>query len=423
MHCTPARAGRAARLPKLLIPIALFLPLAAGCKEAPSEAKKGGAAGKRPAVAIRTTTPQRISIQRQVEVSGTLISPDQARVSSEVAGVVRQVQVELGQEVKPGQVLLHLEPRELALALRRAESLLRQTEAELGIDGVQVKEPPPDDQVAAVRLALANRDDARAQLARSERLAREGLLAQSDLDTSQTKFKVNDASYQAALEKVHSLRASLQDRRAAYELAQKKLQDAVIRAPVGGQIFERLVYPGEFIRENTPVVTVVQVHPLKLKTAVQEKNAPLIASGLPVRFQVEPFPGTTFEGKVAYISPAVDQGTRTFVVEALVQNADRRLKPGYFAKGVIFTNRDENVLAIPEDTISTLAGVSTVFVVEQDKIRQQILTLGPRQGKLVEVLEGLKGDEVLAANNLSQLATGVTVEIHAKATTSQELPR
>jgi hypothetical protein len=86
------------------------------------------------------------------------------------------------------------------------------------------------------------------------------------------------------------------------------------------------------------------------------------------------------------------------------------LKPGFFAKGVILTRKDENVLAVPEEAVSTLAGVSAVFVIEKDKARQQTVTIGARDGKLLEVLSGLKGDEVLATSNLSQLATGVAVQ-------------
>jgi len=386
----------------------VLLFTAGGCKRAENPGKKLG--GRPPAVEVSTTTPRRISIQRQVDLAGTLISPDQARVSSEVAGVVRQVLVELGSEVQPGQVLAKLEPRELELALERAQSLLRQTEAQLGMDGARVKEPQPDEQISAIRTAVANRDDARAQLARARRLINQRLLSQADLDAAETRVKVTEAAYQAALENVQSLKASLQDRRAAVELAQKKLNDSVIRAPVGGSISERLVHPGEFIRENTPVVTIVQMNPLKLRTGVQERYAGLIRPGLPVQFQVEPFPGEQFEGSVAHVSPAVDQGTRTFTVEVLVDNRGRRLKPGFFAKGLIYTRRDENVIAVPEDAVSTLAGVSAVYVIEKGKVRQQVVTLGVRDGNLFEVLSGLKGDEVLAASNLSQLATGVAIE-------------
>lgn len=388
---------------------------AAGAGRGKGRPQKGQAAD-RPAVHVETVGIQRISVQRQVELAGTLVSPGQARVSSEAPGVVREVLVELGQEVQVGQPIVRLDPRELQIALERAESLLRQTEAQLGIDGVRYKEPPPDEQIAIVRTAIANRDDARAQLQRTTQLMQKGLVPQADFDTVQTRVKVTEAAYQAALETVQSLKATLQERRAALELARKKLNDAVIRAPVAGSIAERLVQPGEFIRENTPVVTIVQMNPLKLRTAVQERYAEVMRPGLPAEFRVESLPDARFQGKVAYISPAVDQATRTFAVEILVDNRERRLKPGFFAKGVIYTRLDTDVLAVPEQAVSTLAGVSTVYVIDENQtVRQQVVALGARQGDLIEITSGLRGTELLAASNLNQLATGMKVQTGAAA--------
>src|SRR5512144_1501877 len=96
--------------------------LTGGCATTENPGKKGrgpagGAAVARAPVQVQPTTVQRMSVQRQVDVAGTLISPDSARVSSEVAGVVREILVELGHDVKPGQVLIRLDPRELQLAL------------------------------------------------------------------------------------------------------------------------------------------------------------------------------------------------------------------------------------------------------------------------------------------------------------------
>lgn len=372
---------------------------------------RGGGAATKPAVQVQTAAVQRISIERQLDISGTLASTDQAKVSSEVAGVVHQVFVELGTEVKPGQVLVKLDPTELQLALQRAESALRQTEAQLGIDAVKIKEPPPDEEISSIRTALANRDDARAQLARARRLMSQKLLPQADLDTAETRVKVTEANYQAAVENVRALKASLQDRRVSLELAKKKLNDASIRSSVGGQVSEKFVQPGEYIRENTPVVSVVQMNPLTLKTAVQEKYASTIKQNQPAQFQVESFPDAVFPGRVAYISPAVDQTTRTFQVEILVDNRDRRLKPGFFAKGIIQTKLDENVMAVPEEAISQLAGVSSVFAIADNKARQLTITIGSAKGNLVEVVSGLNGDEVLAVSNINQLANGVAVEV------------
>jgi len=382
----------------------------AGCSGEQTNAPKQQAGRQPQAIQVATTGVQRIFMQRQVDLSGTLISPDQARVSSEVAGVVRQVHVEIGREVAPGQPLVSLDTRELEIALRRAESQLRQTEAQLGIDGVRIKESLPDEEIASVRTALANRDDARAQLARATQLLKKGLISQADFDTTQTRVKVSEAAYQAALETVQSLKATLQERRAALELAQKKLGDAVIKAPVGGSISERLVQVGEYIRENTPVVTIVRLNPLKLKTSIQERHAQLLRPGLSVQFHVEALPDAVFEGQVMNVSPSVEQATRTFVVEVLVDNRDRRLKPGFFAKGVIFTQRDENVLAVPEEAVSILAGVATVFVIDDSgRVRQQVLSIGARKDNLLEVVAGLEGNEKLAASNLAQLATGTPV--------------
>jgi RND family efflux transporter MFP subunit len=421
--------------------LALIALLGAGCGTNGADSGKGGPpgsmgagkAGRRggpgmlPDVSVQTTTVQRISIQRTVDLAGSLISPDQAKVSSEVAGVVRRVMVELGQEVAAGQIVVKLDPQELDLALQRARSQLKQTEAQLGIDGVRVKEPPPDEQISSVRMAIANRDDALAQLRRAQRLKSQNLLSQADLDTAETKVKVTEANHQAALETVQSLKATLQERRQAVELAQKKLNDTDIRSSVAGQISERSVQQGEYIRENTPVVTIVQMNPLKLKTAIQERHASLVHVGLPVEFAVESAPGQKFIGKVANVSPSVDQATRTFSVEILVDNKDRKLKPGFFAKGVIFTQKDENIMAVSDDAISTLAGVSNVYVIENGKARQQMIALGTRVEGLLEILSGLKGDEILASSNLTLLATGVPVKIvqagnSEKETTPKSVP-
>jgi RND family efflux transporter MFP subunit len=383
--------------------------VAAGCGQ-----QAGGGQNRRGAgapVAIKTTKVQRMAVQRQVDLAGTLNSPDQAKVSSEAAGIVREVLVEIGREVRAGDPLVKIEPREIALALARAESALRQTRAQLGMHGELNggDTPPPDDEIGSVRNALAGLNDARANSERAKMLAGKGLISPVDLQTADTRLKVSEATYQSAVDTVRGQKALLQDRRAAYDLAAKKLADATVRAPISGVVAERTVQVGEYISERTPVATIVQINPLKLRTGVQEKHAGIIQPGQPVEFRVESFGDAVFSGTVAYVSPSLDPTMRTFTVESLVDNTDRRLKPGFFAKGVILTKKDEGVMAIPDSAVSTLAGVSSVYVVADGKITQQTVTLGVRQGNLWEVLDGLKGPETLAASRLNELATGVSV--------------
>jgi len=251
-----------------LLVVGVSLAIAAcnsGQAAGPGNGRGRGRGG--PAVQVETATISRTSIERHADLSGTLVSPDQAKVSSEVAGIVREVPVQLGTEIRAGDTLVRLEPRELSLALERADSALKQVEAQLGLTRSDSEQVPPDEEVATVRQAAANRDDAKAAYDRAQQLNGRGLLSKVDRDTAETRMKVMEANYQAALDNVRALRATLQDRRASYDLAVKKLNDAVIKAPVAGSVSERLVQPGEFIRENTQVVTIVQMNPLKLRTS------------------------------------------------------------------------------------------------------------------------------------------------------------
>src|SRR5258705_3437074 len=145
--------------------LCLFLAcagLAAGCTQPAGGQNRRGSG---PVIAVRTAPVQRMAVQRKVDLAGTLMSPDQAKVSAEAAGIVRGVLVEIGREVRAGDPLVRLETREAALALARAESALRQTRAQLGMHGpiASGDQPPPDDEIGSVKNALASRDDARAR--------------------------------------------------------------------------------------------------------------------------------------------------------------------------------------------------------------------------------------------------------------------
>ena len=378
-----------------------------------AEAGGGGRGGGRGAgggapVAIKTTNVQKMSVQRQVDLAGTLISPDQAKVSAEASGRIEKVLVEIGSEVKVGTPLVRLEPTELKLALARAESALRQTRAQLGMSGPIGKndQMPADDDIGSVRNALASMTDARATAERSRTLFARNLISPVDLQTAETRLKVAEAAYQSAADTARGTKALLQDRRAAYDLAAKKVNDATVKSPIAGVVSDRPVMVGEFIAERANVATVVQVNPLKLRTGVQERHAGIIEPGQVVEFRVESFGNTLFKGTVAYVSPSLDQTMRTFTIEALVDNEDRRLKPGFFAKGAIMTKLDDGVMAVPDSAVSTLAGVSSVYVVKDGRITQTPISLGVRQGNLWEVLSGLNGDETLASSRLNELATG-----------------
>ena len=152
------------------------------------------------------------------------------------------------------------------------------------------------------------------------------------------------------------------------------------------------------------------MNPLRLRTGVQERHAGIVQVGQAVEFRVESFGDRVFNGTIAHVSPALEQTMRTFTVEALVDNKDWLLKPGFFAKGRILTAQ-QTVLSVPDTAVSVLAGVASVYVLADNKVTQQTVTLGVRQGSQWEIVDGLKGDETLAVSRLNERATGTSVRM------------
>src|SRR5688572_1748536 len=118
-----------------------------------------------------------------------------------------------------------------------------------------------------------------------------------------------------------------------------------------------------------------------------------------------------FEGRIARISPSVNQQSRTLKLEALVNNSDAALKPGLFARVTIVTDQNDEVLVAPQEALFTFAGLEKVFVIESGKVAERIVRSGSRIGGDVEIVEGVKEGDVVATSNLGNLQQGREVAV------------
>src|SRR6185295_5483864 len=98
-----------------------------------------------------------------------------------------------------------------------------------------------------------------------------------------------------------------------------------------GYVQKRLVALGEYVKTQSPVMSVVRVNPLKVTAEIPERMTPWVKVGQPVQLQVDAYPDKAISGKISRISPAINTSTRAFSFEALVPNDDASLKPGTFA--------------------------------------------------------------------------------------------
>jgi RND family efflux transporter MFP subunit len=131
---------------------------------------------------------------------------------------------------------------------------------------------------------------------------------------------------------------------------------------------------------------------------------------------VDPYPGETFHGTLSRVGSASNAQARSLAFEALVPNADRRLRPGFFGRAEIVVRRDERAVAVPRSAVTTFAGVTKLFVVEDGIAREQEVALGVDLGDgWVEITQGVAKGMQVATSGLSKLANGTAVQIRADA--------
>jgi len=388
--------------------VLLFLVAAvSACSSAGSEPAPDSAAP--PAVTVAASKIEMREIQRTVEAVGTLDPNEEVTVSNQVEGLVSKIFVDLGDSVKSGQVIAQLDTSELELTVHQQAAALQQEMARLGMS-----DPNADVDEAAtsqVRQAEAAFAEARIRLDRVRRLTEEGVLPKQQLDEQQARYDIAEASLRSARESVRNIRATIAARKAALGLAQKKLADARIVAPLDGFVKERQASEGVYLRANSPVVTLVQNRVLKLRVEVPETAIGSVRVGRPVEFQVDSFPDRTFEGRISRISPAVNQQSRTLKLEALVANDDSLLKPGLFARVTILTDRRDKVLVAPPEAIFSFAGLEKLFVIRDGRVSERIIRSGTRSEDYVEIIDGVKEGEQVATSNLGALQQGREVAV------------
>jgi RND family efflux transporter MFP subunit len=393
----------------IVVVLLLLLALAPGCSSTkpPSEPNASPSAANSaaaPAVAVQTAKVEVRELQRSVEAVGSLDPNEEISVSNQVEGMVAKIFVDLGDFVKAGQVIAQLDTSELELTVRQQTAALDQELARLSL--TESSADIDDAATSQVRQADATLSEAKLQLERTKSLVAEGLLPRQQLESAQARYDVAEAILRTARENVRNIRATILARRVALALAQKKLADARITAPMSGFIKERLVSEGLFLKVNSPVVTLVQNSPLKLHFDVQENAMDAVRVGGPVQFQVDSFPGRKFAGKISRIAPSIDRQSRTLKVEAVVDNSASLLKPGLFARVIILTNQRDKVLIVPSIAIFQFAGLEKVFVIENGRVAERIVRSGTQSDEFVEIIEGVKEGDVVAVSNLGSLQQG-----------------
>jgi RND family efflux transporter MFP subunit len=389
----------------MLLPL-LWILFLSGCSRTNSSTPAPAPAA---VVAVQALQVEASSVQRTVEFVGTLEGEREVTVSSEVAGRVLTIKADLGDRVQPGQVLAEIDSRELVLAVERQQAALQQTLASLGLS--KEGDPMPDPaSTSVVRRAAADLADARVNYERAQSLVAKNVVAKQVYDSAEARYKGAEANYTSALEGVRNLIAQVENLRVQLALARKKVADASVRAPFGGTIRARMVEMGQYVKEQGSIVSITDTNPLKMRAGIPEQWFPYVTVGARIEFRVEAYP-EKFPGRVSRISRSIDPQSRTFAIEAEVDNTAERLRPGLFARAELLTSRTESVLRVPASAVISYYGVQKIYAIENSQIVEKVVKLGDRFGDVIEVTEGLTSGAWIATTQLTKIQQGSRVEV------------
>jgi RND family efflux transporter MFP subunit len=321
-------------------------------------------------VAVETARAELGSVEARVDVVGTLTPKREAEVKTEYSGTIAQVYVTEWSPVRKGTPLARLDTRE-------AEAALLQVKAEA--------------------------QQAAREYERAVKLKEAGLMTQQGLEAAET---LRDAAA------------------ASLELAQTRLDKAVIRSPMDGVVSYRGVNVGDYVENMgaSPMFKIVDNRLFDLVVTVPATKIHLVRSGQGLSFTADAVPGQSFEGKVAFINPAADESSRAIRVQAEVLNETGELKAGLFVKGTILCGERKGVLLVPKSSLmgwDLQAGTAELFVEEGDTARRRSVKTGATSDGEVEISQGLKPGEAVVTRGAFNLQDGDKVVVEGSGTGDQ----
>jgi multidrug efflux pump subunit AcrA (membrane-fusion protein) len=400
-----------------------------------------GAQSATPATFVTVAPVAETALLRRVTAVGDLHGYEEIAVSAKVDGRIRRVLHEVGDIVRPGDVLVELDDVDGRLAVDEARRALELECAKLGL-----AQPPEGEfdvsMLPSVVKAGASERFAAAQVARADKLAERAAVSREERERLASELEIAHAGYRQAQLDARTTLAQIRHRQATLEILLERLRETRVTVPSPSQpppevaeilaqhkkaidcskvefvVTQRMAREGEFLRPSMGQGNVFQLaidRPLKLKSALPERHRPDVQVGQRVEVTVEAHPGQVFAGRVARVSPAIDRTNRTFEVEIIVANPQRQLAPGSFAKASIIT-REARALTVPESAVLSFEGVNKVYVVDQGVARSVPVQLGQRKpggaGEAeVEVTGDLRAGQTLATSGHARLSDGSAVQI------------
>jgi multidrug efflux pump subunit AcrA (membrane-fusion protein) len=394
-----------------------------------------GRGGGMDAYAPRTTAPVAFPVTTvlveagpiagTVTYTGSVAALNEEEIFPRVTGRIVEMPVYPGDTVRAGQVVARLDDVELTSRVRESEAAAVAADAgraQMEADVVAARHGVTQME-RELTMVEAEQGYAASVAARSERLFEVGAIAQQERDNdramaaslaakraaAEAKLAQARAMETAAGRKLEAGTAMAAQGRAALRTATVVRDYVTITAPTGGAVVKRLVAPGVLVQPGMAIMKIAQIDRVRLQAHVGERDLPQLRVGTPVAVTLAGGAVPTVRTRVTSVFPLVDPGARTAVVEAVVDNADRRFLPGQFVRMEFVTGERSNAVGVPRAAIERLGGRASVWVVKDGRAERRDVQVGLEGGDRVEVTTGLAAGERVVSRGREALYPGARV--------------
>ena len=362
-------------------------------------------------VKVETVEPQ--VLEASVSYTGTIKPYEEIMVYPRVAGQLTNYSVYPGDRVTAGQEIATLDASELNTGVAEAQAEANTMETALEMSKIEV-----DEQRSAIAQIEADLDYLNLKKDRFARLVKDGVISQDEFDVVDSQVRSKEANLRQARVKLARMSAQVNNDRAKINQAKAKVDTAnvmqgytTVTSPISGIVQERNVDPGVVVQPSMGIVKIGDYNRVRLQANVAQQDAVNIRPGATVVATVPNSNVPPIKGKITSIFPQTNSQTRTVMVEAVIDNPDGQLLSGQFLEMKIVTARKPSAITIPQAAVVEFQDQPSVWVVEEDTVTAQPVTLGMSTGDRVEVTSGLESGQAVVTSGQNRLVENAPVAV------------
>jgi len=319
-------------------------------------------------LSVHVTKPTKQAMDASLTLPGNMEAVEMASLFSHIAGYLKKIYVDEGDEVKQGQLLADIDAPDIIDEYNKVKSAL--------------------DFKTVTRTRYKELLD--------------------DKVISEQEFDAVDSAYS--------------EEKSRFEAAAANMGYTHIRAPFAGSIARRFKYPGDLISsaakgDQSPIFLLVNESRLRVVINVPQSDLASVNIGSPVDIRVDTFPDMKFTGTVSRLDNLLEASTKTQRVLIDIENKDKKLHAGMFGSVILHFQHREDALTIPGMAVEAEGDKHFVFLVRDGKAKRTPVTVGATQGDRVEVVDGLKSDDIVILKGTTELNDGLEVQAVAGDTT------